>query len=99
MRYVLLNTCCIDHDKNMIPTVGEHNIIFNAASAICEKPISLATLFQGFYVHRDKFFELFWQFCVALGAQDNLPHMANIKKACLSSTYENLNVWSFLAPQ
>ncbi len=61
----------------MITTIGKHEVIFNPACCIGEKTITLTADFQPNHILRNKGFKAS---CGPSAAQDNLPHMAHIKK-------------------
>ena len=74
----------IDHHKQMIAPVGEHQIIQNPAGVIGQQPIALSSGPKPQHIDRHQAFECQAQRGkIAPGPQDHLPHMADIEQSSL----------------
>ena len=79
----------IDHHKDMIATIGEHQIVQNAASFIGKQPVALPPLGQPQHINRHQRFKRQSHGLIAVfRAQDHLPHVADVKKPSRRTTVQ-----------
>ena len=71
----------VDHDKDVIAPVGEHQVVQNAACGIKEHAIALPPYGQTQHINRHQGFEGKGGIAQgSLGPQDDLTHVADIEQ-------------------
>ena len=72
----------VDHQVEMIAAVGDHEVVFEAALVVGEKPVTLAAGFQAGDVDRGDLFKRQRGIAhvAAFGADQDLPHVRDIEQ-------------------
>ena len=71
------------HDqKQMIPAIGDHQVIFDPARVICEEAVTLTVFRQALHIHRHQRLKRLGGITAATD-QNDLPHVADIKETGL----------------
>ena len=78
--YIRICTGGVDHHENMVAPIGKHQVILDAALRVREQPIALPPGLQSMHIHRDEPLKGRGGGRIGGAAQDDLPHMADIKK-------------------
>ena len=87
MGKVVILARSVHHQKQVIPTIGDHQVIQDATFGICEQTIALPVFTKPQNINGNKSFQCKCGigYVAGFGAQQDLPHVTDIKKPCAAT--------------